>query len=236
MSGTPETDRQRDLDSIRSTYDAYQREGRRRIWDTTNKGFARLVRNRDRNIVDLVGRGLPVSGGRVLDVGFGDTRLAKAVRDAQLPVARWVGVDVDPTAVHEAGLTAPWADFVVGSADRLPFANGSFDVVLASALFSSFPSHRFEEAVSAEIGRILKPRGWLVWYDLRYPNPTNPAVHGITRQRLQVLFPGWPSELRTTSLLPPLARRLGPATSWAYPLLERVPLLRSHVIGRLQRP
>jgi SAM-dependent methyltransferase len=236
VSDLPEPERQRDLDSIRRTYDAYERQGRGRIWDTRNKGFARLVWDRDRAIVDLIRQGLPASGGRVLDVGFGDVRLANAVRDAELLVTDWIGVDVDSAAVQGASLAAPWAQFVESSADRMPFEDASFDVVLASALFSSLPSDRLEEAASEEITRLLKPAGWLVWYDLRYRNPMNPAVHGITRQRLNDLFPGWPSELRTTSLLPPLARRLGPATPWAYPLLERVPFLRSHVIGRLQRP
>jgi len=38
------------------------------------------------------------------------------------------------------------------------------------------------------------------------------------------------------TLLPPLARRLGPATPLAYPVLAALPPLRSHLIGLLRKP
>jgi SAM-dependent methyltransferase len=236
VTDLPESERERDLAAIRDAYEAYERDGRGRIWDTGNRGFARLVRDRDRDIVDLLRRSLGPSGGRVVDVGFGDARLATAGREAALPVSHWIGVDMDPAAVREARLAAPWAEFIEGSADRLPFSDGSLDAVLASALFSSLPSQGLERAVAAEVARVLKPNGWIVWYDLRYRNPTNRAVHGIPRKRLHELFPGWQRELRTTSLLPPVARRLGLLTFLAYPVLASIPVFRSHLIGRLERP
>jgi hypothetical protein len=109
-------------------------------------------------------------------------------------------------------------------------------VVVASTLFSSLPSPGFEIAVAAEIDRVLKPGGWLIWYDLRYPNPWNRAVHGVSRTALSRLFPYWSHELHTVTLLPPVARRLGRLTPLLYPALHAIPPLRSHIIGRLQRP
>ncbi|MCA1570295.1 MAG: hypothetical protein LC798_08260 [Chloroflexi bacterium] len=57
-------------------------------------------------------------------------------------------------------------------------------------LFSSLPSRDLEVAAANEVARVLAPGGWLIWYDLRYDNPTNPAVHGIGRSGLRRLFPG----------------------------------------------
>lgn len=145
-------------------------------------------------------------------------------------------MDIDPSAIERARQEAPWATFIEASADRLPFPDHTIDVVLASVIFSSLPTEALERAVAREIERALRQGGWLVWYDLRRDNPWNPAVHGIDATRLASLFPGWQAQLRRTTLLPPLARRLGVTTALLYPLLERLPVLRSHLIGRLRSP
>lgn len=194
-----------------------------------------MVRDRDRALVDLVRRSLPRGGSAVLDLGAGDGRLAEVARSSDLPVTSWTGVDLDPSAMTAAASAMSWASWVEASADRLPFADASFDVLVASTLFSSLPSRALEDAVAGEIARVIRPAGWLVWYDLRYDNPFNRAVHGIGVARLAELFPGWRTDIRTITLLPPLARRLGPVTDTLYGPLERLPLLRSHLIGRLRR-
>lgn len=227
-------ERDRDLESIRQTYQRYEREGRYQRWDPRNPGNARIERDRDRALVDLVARSLPTTGGRVLDLGMGDGRLAEVARVAGLPIGLWTGVDLDPRAVEAAAAAAPWAHFVEASADRLPFDDASFDAVVASTLFSSLPSRQLEEAVASEIGRVLNGGGWLIWYDLRYANPANPSVHGLSRRVVGSLFPGWSIDLGSITLLPPLARRLGPLTRALYRPLHAFPLLRSHLVGRLR--
>lgn len=195
-----------------------------------------MMRDRDRVLVELLRRSLPPSGGRVLDLGSGDGRLALVARDARLAINTWVGVDLDPTAVASASMSVPTASFLEASADALPFEASSFDVVVASTLFSSFPSDDLEWAVAAEMTRVLEAGGWLVWYDLRYSNPMNRAVHGISRKRLVKIFPGWAVDLRPMTLLPPIARRLGRLTGRVYRPLEMLPVLRSHYAGFLQKP
>lgn len=229
-------DRERDLEAIRSTYRRYETEGRSRLWDPTNPGYARMIRDREAALVELVRRSLPEQGGRVLDLGAGDGSLAKVIQRAGMPIQRWVGVDLDPAALAAASAAIPWGDFFEASADRLPFGDAAFDVVVASTLFSSLPSRGLEEGVVGEIARVLRPGGWLVWYDLRYRNPVNPSVHGLSRDDLRSLFPDWTMELDSMTLLPPLARRLGPLTGALYGPLHALPFLRSHLIGRLRPP
>jgi ubiquinone/menaquinone biosynthesis C-methylase UbiE len=138
--------------------------------------------------------------------------------------------------VAAASAEIAWGVFFEASADRLPFGDAAFDVVVASTLFSSLPSSELESAVATEVGRVLAPGGWLVWYDLRYGNPSNQSVHGVDAKALRALFPRWSSELRSLTLLPPIARRLGLTTAVLYGPLEWLPVLRSHLIGRLRRP
>jgi SAM-dependent methyltransferase len=226
--------RQEQLDHLRRTYAEYELDGRGRLWDLRNPGYARLSRDRDQAIVDLIQRSLP-PGGSVLDLGCGGGHLAELVREA-IGTVRWTGVDLLPQAVGAASSHYPWATWIEASADAVPFATGTADVVVCSTLFSSLPARELEDGVAREAGRVMRPGGWLVWYDLRYDNPANRAVHGIDRGRLRQLFPGWQSELRSITLLPPLARRLGFLTPGLYPVLHAIPLLRSHLVGRLERP
>lgn len=228
-------DRERQIAAIQTTYDSYRQARRYRLWDPANPGIARQDRDRSAMLAALISESLPESRGNVLDLGCGEGKLAEALLP-ELPRVSWTGVDVRPEAVAEATRRVPAARFVSASADRVPLPDNSVDVVLAVVLFSSLPSRSFETAVAVEILRLLRPGGWLVWYDFRLDNPTNRAVHGIDRRRIHELFPVSPAQMRTTTLMPPVARRLGPLTAVMYPVLEAIPFLRSHLVGRLQRP
>lgn len=230
------TRREEELARVRETYARYVREGRNRLWDPANPGYARMTRDRDAALVDILRRVLPSDGsGTALDLGCGNGRLAQVAREAELPIRSWIGVDLDADSVAAAAEAHPWADFIEASADALPWPEGAFDVVVATTLFSSFPSADLEVAVAGEIGRVLRPGGALVWYDLRYDNPSNRDVHGITSRRLAELFPGWSMELRSITLVPPVARRLGRITAPLYSVLHAMPALRSHLVGVLRR-
>lgn len=224
------------LDAIRATYAAYSARGRYRLWDTGNPGFARISQERAGLLVSLLRRSLdPRTGASILDLGCGNGDAARLLA-ANAPDARYVGVDLMPELVHAARQRYPHHRFEVASAHALPFDDGEFDVVLALTLFSSLPSRLLEHAVAAEVSRVLRDEGWLIWYDLRYRSPQNRSVHALPPKRIRALFPGWRAELRTVTLIPPLARRLGWTTEFAYPLLLKIPPLRSHLMGRLQRP
>ncbi len=100
---------------------------------------------------DLVGAEARVRRLRLLDVGCG----AGAVLGFLLrhhDIEGW-GVDLSKAGIAAAARAEPRGRFVVANADRqLPFAAGSFDVLL-SVLSRKNP---------AEFHRILAPTGWLV--------------------------------------------------------------------------
>jgi SAM-dependent methyltransferase len=229
-------ERDEDLDEIRAAYDRYERDGHAALWDKDNAGYRRLASERDAALDSLIRSS--VNGRddvRLLDVGCGTGQLAVRLHATQ-PEISVVGIDLLAQRIEVATTNAPWANFRVGSADDLPWEDGFFDIVTAITLFSSLPSTSLEASSALEIGRVLRPGGWLVWYDLRYPNPWNPSVHALPRKRLAELYPGWEMELRPLSVPPPFARRMGRLTPFAYPALHAVRPLRSHLVGRLERP
>jgi ubiquinone/menaquinone biosynthesis C-methylase UbiE len=206
-------------------------------WDPRNSGNQRILAERRRLIKRVLERErwLPLRDRRVLDVGSGGGAelawfLELGARESSL-----VGIDLLPARVEVARRSFPHLDFRVGNAEHLPFADGSFDLVVASTIFSSILDAEMSANVAAEIRRVLRRGGGLLWYDFRYNSPANPNVRGVSAARVRTLFPDLQGELIRLTLLPPLARRLGPLTPIAYPTLGLVPPLRSHLLGLLRK-
>lgn len=231
----PGWDRSADLQSIEATYQRYDETRRSRLWDETSPGYARLIGALRGRVLRELKRSVGDANATVLDLGCGSGELAGLAAAAGIR-ANWIGLDLREAAIEVARTEQPAATFMVASADDVPLDDDSVDVIVAQVLFSSLPSDAMEVAVAAEVRRLLRPQGWLVWLDLRYSNPANRAVHGVSRRRLEQLFPGWSLDVRPAGVVPALARRLGPLTPLLYPLLEGLPPLRSHLVGRLGPP
>ena len=94
---------------------------------------------------------------RVIDIGCGAGLLAKRLTAAG---ARVMGVDPDETALAAARITAPSATFHCARAERLPFADGSFDfAVFLNSLHHVAPAAMFEALTEAR--RVLSDDGHL---------------------------------------------------------------------------
>jgi ubiquinone/menaquinone biosynthesis C-methylase UbiE len=146
------------------------------------------------------------------------------------------GVDLMAERVEEARRLHPTINFRTGNAERLDFPADEFDLVVLSTLISSILDDSMRHAIAVEAERVLKPGGAVLWYDIRYPSPTNRNVRRVSRREVHGLFPRLHVSLRTVTLLPPLARRLGWVTPILYPTLASVPVLRSHLVGLIIKP
>jgi SAM-dependent methyltransferase len=99
----------------------------------------------------------------ILDVGCGPGTITIGLAGKVAPSGRVVGVDMHASQIElachvarESGTTN--ADFLAGTADALPFDDGSFDVVFAHALFE----HLSDPAVVlTEMRRVLRTTGTL---------------------------------------------------------------------------
>lgn len=92
-------------------------------------------------------------GERLLDVGTGT---GLAARRAAALGAQVVGIDLGAGMVETARRLAPALDFRVGDAERLEFADGSFDAAISTfgIMFVSRP-----EAAAGELARVCRTGG-----------------------------------------------------------------------------
>jgi ubiquinone/menaquinone biosynthesis C-methylase UbiE len=147
---------------------------------------------------------------------------------------RLAGIDLDLGRVGEARQRYPGADLRTGDATQLPWERGSFDIVLQSTVFSSILAPDIRRAVAAEMMRVLRPTGIIVWYDLRYDNPRNRNVQGIGEDEIRALFGSLTVQLESVTLAPPLARRLVPRSWLVASILERIRVANTHYLAVLR--
>jgi len=127
-----------------------------------------LFRRRYDDIASEITAAAPANAS-VLDVGCGPAEVLVRVA-RRSPTLRLTGVDVDAPMIERARRKARRAgvspSFVVADAAKLPFEDGSFDLVV-----SSFAVHHWPDphAGLAEMRRVLKPGGRAIIWDIVSP-------------------------------------------------------------------
>lgn len=174
-------------------------------------------------------------GFSTLDVGCGRGSWLVDFVQWGVDPRRVAGIDIVPGRVTDARRSLPDADIQVGDASRMPWADGTFDVVSQFGAFTSVLDSSMRRRMAAEMLRVLKPQGIILWYDFAFNNPRNPNVRGIKIQDIRDLFAGCDVTTRKIMLAPPLARAVVPV-SWIFAqMLEKLPFLRTHLIGTIRK-
>ncbi len=110
--------------------------------------------------------GLPIAGARVLEVGSGRGGGARYLARYHAP-ASVTGLDYSSATVRLArrlNLDTENLGFETGDAEKLPFPDGSFDIVVnieSSHCYGDVP------AFAREVARVLAPGGWFTFADMR---------------------------------------------------------------------
>jgi ubiquinone/menaquinone biosynthesis C-methylase UbiE len=150
-------------------------------------------------------RRVPVERGwSYLDVGCGNG--AAALRVAETFGVRVVGIDVDPQQIALARAAAGDRSdvlFMTADATGLPFEDGRFDIVATNKTTHHVP--RWSSAL-AEMRRVLKPQGYLVYADLTAPASLAWALKPFARHA--GVFTGADLD-RSFASLRPIHRRAG---------------------------
>jgi SAM-dependent methyltransferase len=200
--------------------------GKRRAWSAANRGNIAMREELLGLLLEAGAREL-AGQGRVLDIGCGNGFWLERLAEHGVAENRLSGVDVQPERVRRAARAVPRATLATADARHLPLPTADFDLVLLFTVLSSLATHSDARAALLEARRVLAPGGLLLCYEPRLPNPLNRTT---VRLRRSDYASSLGSSVRTLpcTVIPQLARRLGPLAPVAYPVLRRVRPLLSH--------
>ena len=217
---------------------AYARRRSGNLYSRFNPAYLFMVQERERRFLRLLSQYqcVPLSAKRILEIGCGSGDLLRDLIKWGARPENVVGIDLLSDRVSEAIQLCPRnMNIQQGNTANLTFLDESFDVVLQSTVFTSVLDQGMKEKMAAEMCRVLKPRGLILWYDYHMDNPNNSDVKGVKSQEIRSLFPGCTVQLQRITLAPPLARVLAPYSWLLCHLLERIPWLCTHYVGVIRK-
>lgn len=141
--------------------------GKRHAFFTETKAVE-LLRLARRHLGDL-------SGLDALDVGCG---IGLTDRYLEGHLGSLTGVDVSPGVLERAEQANPWARYVLYEGERLPFDDGSFDLIFAVCVVQVIERSKRPRFVS-ELARVTRSGGLVVAFE---HNPINPLTRLVVRR------------------------------------------------------
>ena len=221
MSGSDDKD-------VERAYRRYAANRRKQnSWSAANPGNLAIRAELTEAAFSLAGTRLTAAQ-TILDIGCGTGWwLERLAADDQVGATLY-GLELLPDRRDAAAKRVPAATVELGDARVLPYDDASIDVVTLFTTLSSLPCAADVPTAIGEARRVLAPEGALLIWEPRIPNPLNRSTLFIDRASLRAALDGMRIETVTTTVFPPLARRLGRRTAELYPLLARARALNTH--------
>ena len=218
---------------ILAEYERREREIGRDYYSLTRPANLFVRHGQQRALLDALVRSalLPLNRRRILEVGCGLGKWLSVFEEFGARREQLSGIDLDAARIDETRTRFPHADLQVGDATQLPWADGVFDIVFQSLVFTSILDPNVRSAIAAEMLRVLAHDGVILWYDFRYNNPSNPNVEGVDASDIHRLFPKCGVHLERVTLAPPISRRLVPFSWLTASVVERLRLFNTHYFG-----
>tara|TARA_B100002051_G_C16716311_1_gene629676 strand:- start:795 stop:1493 length:699 start_codon:yes stop_codon:yes gene_type:complete len=224
-------------DKIKRAYNIYKKDRFHKTkWSPNNLG--NLIIKEER-LIELrrlfVHNDILLKNKCILDVGCAGGNTISLMIELGASEKNIYGIDIREERLDYAKNKFPLADISLMDAGNIEYQDASFDVINVFTLFTSILDNDYRLKISEELYRVLKPEGYIIYYDFRFNNPFNKNVKGIKIHEIERLFPHMDKQISLITLLPPLARKLKKSTIRLYPIISTLNILKTHYLGLFKK-
>ena len=171
----------------------------------------------------------------ILDVGCGSGEVLNYFLKSGAVPENLCGVDLLSERIEHAKRLYPRISFTCGNAEKLPYPDSFFNIITQSTMFTSILDMKMKRGIAAEMLRVLKWNGVIIWHDYRFDNPFNPNAKGIGKEEIQELFPDCQFDFKLVNLNPFIARPLSRLSWRLCEALEKISILRTHWLVTIKK-
>ena len=223
---------------LRSAYQRRWEKGSDRRHSFFHRDVLLRIHQQEKILLKFLARtiGTNLADKRLLDVGCGTGPVLLAMLRYGFQPQNCFGIDPLPEQIEHAKKRFPNITFACCSAENIPFEKNSFHLVTLFTCLSSILDSDIRRTVCRQAFDALRPGGWLIIYDFRVNNPSNPDVQAVTFKELIDYFPHADRISKTLTLAPPLARRIARFSMPLCSALTALPFLRTHRLTAFQKP
>ena len=218
--------------------EAYARRRSGNLYSRFNCAYLFMAQEREQKYLWLLAQNgfAQLENKKVLEVGCGSGDLLRDFIKWGARPENLFGVELIAERVAEAIHVCPKeVKILQGNAVKLQLPDEMFDLVLQSTVFTSVLDVGTKQQMAAEMCRVLKPNGLILWYDYHMNNPKNLDVQGVKLREIKALFPSCDIRVQRITLAPPIARCVAPYSWLLCYVLSKIPWLRSHYIGVIRK-
>lgn len=228
---------QNEKDRVNHVYDNYlKNEKYLNKWSSSNIGNKIIADEFLKEVKKLLNNiHINIKDKEILDIGCASGNKTEDLMNLGFQSEKIFGIDIRKNSIKNAKIKYPNSNYFYMDARNTLFPNEKFDFINVFTLFSSILDKKNQLKVSKEIIRILKPGGFIIFYDIRYKSPFNKNLIEIKKKRINSLFPEMKKKIKTITLLPPIARNMGSLTRFLYPFLSKISFIRTHYLGLIQK-
>ena len=204
-------------------------------WSEKNIGNQISIKDRNSKVKDLfIKNNLDIKNAKILDLGCASGNFINSLLNIGIRKKNITGIDIRKNSIKNAKKRFPEIRFELMDARKLEYSDNTFDCIIIFTLFSSVLKSLDRKKIAEEAKRVLKSTGLIIYYDVRMNNPFNKNIIGMNKKELSRIFYDMKFVCARITLIPPIARNLGIATSMLYPILCKLPFLNSHYICSLK--
>lgn len=234
----PITDHNPDLQRLQQEYSRRkERSVANNLYSSENLAYGWMIADRQKNILKFLKRfsRAEICELQIMELGCGSGGVIKEFTRFGATPTHLSGVDLLIDRLTQASEELADCSWINANGQYLPFQAEFFDLLLQFTAFSSILDPVIKSDMAAEMLRVLKPGGGILWYDFIW-NPTNSQTRGIGLKEIKSLFQGCEFSYMRITLAPPIARLLLPRSRGLADWLSSLKWLNSHLLVWIQKP